>query len=315
MNKTTYTMFRLITGTLLTAILVLFTPVCRATTVSLQPVQPVAKGIELEINIIIDTITGMYGLALDIAYDPAFMTVVDADPATAGVQPKITEGNVFSENGATDTLLQAALLDRQEGRLVLGLSRTNTDTTIDISGNPSVLTLYFTPLQAGSTTISFKEQALLDAGSSSLAVDTWPDSNPDIKDTYSIFTSTVGQGHLQPGDEIAVLSGTDITIQLIPDNGFTVANMEVNDKKYGPAVSYTFTNVTSNRTFLARFRRMHGDINADAAVNLTDAIIAGKVVAQQPVSQQIYFDADVNDDRAIGTYDLVFILQKIAGLR
>jgi hypothetical protein len=58
-----------------------------------------------------------------------------------------------------------------------------------------------------------------------------------------------------------------------------------------------------------------GDLNHDNEVNLADAIIAMKVISHVPVAVPVYVEEEVNGDGRIGTAELLYILQKIAGLR
>lgn len=58
-----------------------------------------------------------------------------------------------------------------------------------------------------------------------------------------------------------------------------------------------------------------GDLNLDNTVDLTDAILGLQIVVGITPSTQTYVAADVNGDGALGTAELIFILQTIAGLR
>jgi hypothetical protein len=58
-----------------------------------------------------------------------------------------------------------------------------------------------------------------------------------------------------------------------------------------------------------------GDINNDLLVDLTDAIMAVQIISGVASSQTIFKDADVNHDGQIGIEEVIFILQKAAGIR
>lgn len=71
-------------------------------------------------------------------------------------------------------------------------------------------------------------------------------------------------------------------------------------------------------------KRLKGDLNDDVMVNLADAIIALKVLAgiapSSGGSGGIRADyaisgADVNDDNKIGLAEIIYIIQKVAGMR
>ncbi|MFH1481828.1 MAG: right-handed parallel beta-helix repeat-containing protein, partial [Pseudomonadota bacterium] len=58
-----------------------------------------------------------------------------------------------------------------------------------------------------------------------------------------------------------------------------------------------------------------GDINNDLHVGLTDAIIAMQIISGITPAQTAYKDADVNGDGTIGVEEVIYVLQKMAGIR
>ncbi|MCX5845209.1 MAG: DUF1566 domain-containing protein [Deltaproteobacteria bacterium] len=58
-----------------------------------------------------------------------------------------------------------------------------------------------------------------------------------------------------------------------------------------------------------------GDINYDGQVNLTDAVLALQVIASIAPQQIVYKEAYVNGDVKIGLEEVIYILQKVAGMR
>ncbi len=56
-----------------------------------------------------------------------------------------------------------------------------------------------------------------------------------------------------------------------------------------------------------------GDVNGDGDVNISDAVLALKIICGINVNVAVY--ADVNGDGKIGTDEVVYILQEIAGFR
>jgi len=59
---------------------------------------------------------------------------------------------------------------------------------------------------------------------------------------------------------------------------------------------------------------LYGNVNNDTTVDLTDAITALRVLAGISVTG-LNPDADVNGDKKIGLEEVVYVLQKVAGLR
>lgn len=58
-----------------------------------------------------------------------------------------------------------------------------------------------------------------------------------------------------------------------------------------------------------------GDIDGDGDVDLTDAILALQVMAGIEVSSPVYTEANVNGDNKIGLAEVIYIIQKVSGLR
>ena len=58
-----------------------------------------------------------------------------------------------------------------------------------------------------------------------------------------------------------------------------------------------------------------GDFDGDGDVDLTDAILALQVIAGMKPSSTVNKEADVNDDDKIGIEEVIYVLQKVSGLR
>ena len=78
---------------------------------------------------------------------------------------------------------------------------------------------------------------------------------------------------------------------------------------YGEEFSFTITGGTSDCG-----GGVPGDLNGDGSVDLTDIIIALKILDGVTVSG-LNLKADVNGDCRIGPEEAIFVLQKVAGLR
>lgn len=74
--------------------------------------------------------------------------------------------------------------------------------------------------------------------------------------TYTIEASVDGVGGtIDPSGTITVNEGDDQTFTITPDAGFLIAGVEVNGLPQGPISEYTFTNITSDHTIVARFEQ------------------------------------------------------------
>ena len=58
-----------------------------------------------------------------------------------------------------------------------------------------------------------------------------------------------------------------------------------------------------------------GDLNGDGTTTMIDAIMAMQVISGLTSAQTIVKDADVNNDGKIGTEEVIYILQRVAGIR
>ncbi|MEA3416088.1 MAG: dockerin type I domain-containing protein [Thermodesulfobacteriota bacterium] len=58
-----------------------------------------------------------------------------------------------------------------------------------------------------------------------------------------------------------------------------------------------------------------GDINADCSINLEDSMKAVQIMAGMQSSSTISEQADVNGDGKTSLSEVIYILQKISGLR
>ncbi|MEW6428282.1 MAG: cohesin domain-containing protein [Thermodesulfobacteriota bacterium] len=276
---------------------------------------PPAAGIELQVTLKTGNLSDLYGVAIDLLYDPQYMTVEDADPASAGIQPKVSEGTVLNGGGASTTILRAALENGQEGRLVLGLTRSGQNPGVAIDQSTILFTVHFRPLKAGSTSIVFANQALLDSTNAKIAADAWDTLALAIAATRTILVATSGQGAVTPTGAVAVRDGGSQLFTLLPDPGFVVADLKIDSVSQGALTTHTFTNVTADHTLQAIFRRLPGDLDGDTLVTLRDAIVASRITAYLPATITVFLDAEINRDNRIGAAELVYILQKVGGLR
>ena len=96
---------------------------------------------------------------------------------------------------------------------------------------------------------------------------------------------------------------------------FTVTGLPMGDNlvEVRAQDNYNDYSSTASRTII---RAIKGDINSEGTVDLVDAILALKVMAGVDIANQnITIGSDVNEDQRIGIEEVIFILQKISGLR
>lgn len=72
-------------------------------------------------------------------------------------------------------------------------------------------------------------------------------------ETHEIVASAGVNGRIEPAGEIQVLPGNNQTFAMIPDAGYKVADVLVDDVSVGSVESYTFENVTARHTIHVTF--------------------------------------------------------------
>jgi photosystem II stability/assembly factor-like uncharacterized protein len=72
-------------------------------------------------------------------------------------------------------------------------------------------------------------------------------------DTFKIAVAPSTNGTITPPGDQTVDYGSNQTFAIVPDAGYHVADVLVDSLSVGPVTSYTFTNVTGNRTISATF--------------------------------------------------------------
>jgi photosystem II stability/assembly factor-like uncharacterized protein len=73
--------------------------------------------------------------------------------------------------------------------------------------------------------------------------------------SYTITSSANAGGKITPSGAMAVNNGDSKTFTLIPDSGFKISDVKVDEVSKGSISSYAFTNITSNHTIEATFEK------------------------------------------------------------
>ncbi|MCK4827388.1 hypothetical protein KA005_67275, partial [bacterium] len=131
-------------------------------------------------------------------------------------------------------------------------------------------------------------------------------------------TASAGTGGtISPSGSVSVNSGANQTFTITPNTGYSVSEVQVDGSPIQAVASYTFTNVTSNHTIAVSFKPavIAGDINNNGNLDLQDSILALQVVAGIPLALSIHKNTDVNGNQRIGLAEVIYIMQRVAGLR
>ncbi len=71
--------------------------------------------------------------------------------------------------------------------------------------------------------------------------------------TYTINASSENHGSISPSGNISIARGSDQAFSIVPDKGYAIEDVEVDDESIGPVASYTFENVTASHSIRASF--------------------------------------------------------------
>jgi hypothetical protein len=142
------------------------------------------------------------------------------------------------------------------------------------------------------------------------------------RDVYPIITAGAGEGgKIEPSGEIVVkdvVKGQTFTIT--PSENYHISDVLVDGRSLGKVSTYTFADVTENHTITAVFepvvQTLKGDLNDNGVVDLEDVILCLRILSgTEPEGTRISPSADVNGDGKISIEELIYILQKVSGLR
>ena len=106
------------------------------------------------------------------------------------------------------------------------------------------------------------------------------------------------------------LSGIIPNLVYTPDTDYYGADsfsFIVNDGKTNSNIASVNINVTNTIT--------PGDIDDDEAVSLKDAILVLQILSGNAPSHIVYKESDLNGDGKLGIEEVIYILQKVSGLR
>ena len=134
------------------------------------------------------------------------------------------------------------------------------------------------------------------------------------KSGSGIGTATSATSGINCGSQCTATygSGTLLTLAASADPGSTFVGWSGGGCSGINACTGT---LNANTQITARFV-LKGDIDNDGTVTLPDAIMALQIMSGKILVQTVYKESNVNNnDNKFGLEDLIYILQKVAGIR
>ena len=126
------------------------------------PAQPVKNNTEITVTVRISDVVNLYGVQLDVNFDPTALQVVDLDAGTQGIQIESAECPV-----ANFVLSNSA--DNSAGTIAYAVTQLNP--TPPVNGNCSVANIRFKTTKEMTTTLSFSEAILSDPDGTAITTD------------------------------------------------------------------------------------------------------------------------------------------------
>lgn len=140
----------------------------------------IRPGVAVEIPIDIEDVVDLYGIEIELEFDPTFWEFEDADPRRTGIQPAI---GTFLDPGMT----LFSIIDMQEGRIHLVMSQVNPSQPK--SGDGTIMVLYATAKKTGVTNFEVKKVELATRDGLDIAVE-GVDGQITIESQAPVLTAT-----------------------------------------------------------------------------------------------------------------------------
>jgi hypothetical protein len=96
---------------------------------------------------------------------------------------------------------------------------------------------------------------------------------------------------------------------------YSISQTAAQSSPIGGSSSASYRNYAGFWTPAMIIKAIMGDLNRDGIVALSDAIMALQVISNIKLARAVDTTADVNGDGAVGTAEIIYILQRIAELR
>lgn len=140
----------------------------------------IRPGVAVEIPINIEDVVDLYGIEIELEFDPTYWEFEDADPRRTGIQPAI---GTFLDPGMT----LFSIIDMQEGRIHLVMSQVNPSQPK--SGDGTIMVLYATAKKTGVTSFEVKKVELATRDGLDIAVE-GVDGQITIESQAPVLTAT-----------------------------------------------------------------------------------------------------------------------------
>ncbi|MFN8490118.1 MAG: choice-of-anchor Q domain-containing protein [Caldilineaceae bacterium] len=263
------------------------------------------------VDLALNAVQNLYGAQVEVAFDPAIVQVVDADPAQGGVQ--IADGGVL-----TPEVKIKNSVDNSNGALQYAISLQGNKAGVNGSGVLAQIT--FLCRQVGSSALTFTRTLLSDPQSLPVAV--------TLGQQGQINCTQPGVVNVQ-GQVILERRGTNYAGAQVCDNkqqcttttangNYALTNVNVGSTLTVTHPSYlrTLIGVPANAASpvtLPTVTLLGGDVNQDNKIDAADAVVLGLAWNSTASAGNWNPNADITNDGHVDIYDMVAVQYNLCG--
>lgn len=265
----------------------------------------VAVGSDVTVAIRLENVSDLYGIEIDLTFDPAFLQVQDDKPGTVGVQ--ILPGDF--PNPELYFVAQN-IADNQAGSIAYAISLLRPAPAANGSG--ALAFIRFRALTAGTTGVSIARVSAVGSDSCCLTMTrqngvintvSVPETTGSVSGRVLVQGRSNHSGVLVRVGSWSALTGTD--------GRFTISNITPGTYASSAALAgYLCARrdgvvVTSGGAVsLPDVTLLAGDVNGDDVVNIYDLVQLGSVYGSSPPGDP---RVDFNQDNVVNVFDLVLL--------
>jgi hypothetical protein len=258
------------------------------------------------VDVMVSDVTDLYGIELEITFDPTFVEVVDNDSGTPGIQiqPGICPSPDFvvvnSADNTTGTISYAA---------------TSLSPSPPCDGGGVIASITFHGLVEGPSPVHFDSWLLSDTDLNSIHVGSMADGRLQVLDPIGTIESTVDlQGRAdESGAEVcAWQGGVEVECTVTDEAGYYSFTLQegtydvtIEMARYLDAEKAGQVVVAGGTTTLCQVKLLGGDASDDDVINILDLSFMGYRFGSCVGDPDYDPRADINNDGCINILDIV----------
>jgi hypothetical protein len=257
------------------------------------------------VDVMVSDVTDLYGVELEITFDPNLVEVVDADPGTAGIQ--IQPGGCPSPDFV---VLNSA--DNTTG--TISYAATSISPSPPCNGSGVIASITFHGLAEGTSSVHFNSWLLSDTDLNTIPVSRTEDGTLNVINTGILegIVDLQGRSDDSGAEVCAWQGGVEVECTFTDEAGYYSFSLQegtydvtVEMARYLDAEKAGQVVIAGGTTTLCQVKLLGGDANDDDVINILDLSFIGFRFGAC-VGDPLYDErADINNDGCINILDLV----------